>query len=117
MARSTRSRIPTTYGAICRAYPQMLEWTETVADCIHKGATIGEAVDAAKMPVLAFVAPAHQQAVWDKLTQIAEAIRELHNSLPEPIPIRCPSCSSIDTAGGVCRWCRNHLPVESRIAL
>lgn len=97
------------YSDLCKLYPQMNDLTETAADYIHKGATIEAAVAAVDMPILAFVAPGHQQAVRDKLTQIAQTIREVHQSIPEPIPIRCPSCSSIETAGGLCRWCHNLL--------
>jgi len=83
----------------------MNDLTETVADYIRQGATIQTAVASVEMLLLAFISPNHQQPVRDKLTQIARAIRELHQSIPEPIPIRCPSCSSIETAGGRCRWC------------
>ncbi len=100
------------YSELCRLYPQMNDLTETVADCIRQGATIQTAVDSVEMLILAFVAPGHQQPVRDKLTQIAQAIRELHQSIPEPIPIRCPSCSSIETAGGLCHWCRNNVDEE-----
>lgn len=107
MDRQAQSKPPMTYGNIKRLYPTVIDdLAETVADCVHRGTTIKDAVASVELPLSSFISPAHQQAVRDWLTLLASTIREVFSSLPEPIPIRCPSCCSIDTAGGICRWCR-----------
>lgn len=96
-----------------KLYPWIDDMITLVANRIHFGESPVQAIASIQDRhafELGRVQESHLPDVLAKLGEIAEMLRI--NMKDHPInvqPQMCPSCRSLDTAGGRCRWCHHQV--------